>query len=143
MIVKPISGGAYARRLRPGDLERDDSVRACPMQYQALIPGEDLRIYVVGARVLAARIAVDDPSRVDFRTDPQHRSVAIDLDPAEAQRCRDLARALDLVFTGIDLRRTPDGELVFLEANPSPMFLRFEQDTGHPVLDALVDALLA
>lgn len=143
VIVKPIGGGAYARRIVPGDLERDASVRACPMQYQALIAGEDLRVYVVGERVLAGRIVIDDPARVDFRTDPRHHSVAIELDAAAAQRCRDIARALGLAFTGIDLRRTPAGQLVFLEANPSPMFLRFEQDTGHPLLDALVDLLLS
>jgi hypothetical protein len=142
VIVKPVGGGAYARRLVAADLERGPSIRACPMQYQAYVPGEDLRIYVVDERVFAGRIVTRDRDHVDFRTDPDHHSVACALGPDDVARCLRIARTLGLRFTGIDLRRTDAGELVFLEANPSPMFLRFEHDTGHPITQALVDALL-
>jgi hypothetical protein len=142
VVVKPVGGGAYARRLTRGDLARGASIRASPMQYQAWIAGEDLRVYVLGEVVLAGRIVVRDPTRVDFRTDPDHHSESVTLSPEQATQCRLIARTLGLVWTGIDLRRTPAGELVFLEANPSPMFLRFERDTGHPILATLVDLLL-
>lgn len=142
VIVKPIGGGAYARRVTTGDLEREASIRACPMQYQAFIAGEDVRVYVIDERVFAGRIVTRGPDHVDFRTDPDHHSVACALTPAEQTSCRRIARALGLRFTGIDFRRGAAGELVFLEANPSPMFLRFAHDTGHPLLEALVDALL-
>jgi hypothetical protein len=46
------------------------------------------------------------------------------------------------VWTGIDLRRTPDGRHVFLEANPSPMFLGFERRSGLPLTEALVALLI-
>lgn len=141
VIVKPIGGGAYARRIGPTDLGRAASIRACPMQYQAFVPGEDLRIYIVDDRVFAGRIVTRDRDHVDFRTDPDHHSVACTLEPADAARCVRIARTLGLRFTGIDLRRTDAGALVFLEANPSPMFLRFEHDTGHPLLASLVDVL--
>ena len=52
-----------------------------------------------------------------------------------------MARALDLLWTGIDLRRTPEGRYVFLEANPSPMFLGFESRSGLPLTAALADLL--
>ena len=38
---------------------------------------------------------------------------------------------------------TADGQYVFLEANPSPMFLGFEAQTGLPLTAALADLLLA
>lgn len=142
VIVKPVGGGAYVRKLVPSDLGRAASIRACPMQYQAYIPGEDLRVYVIGERVFAAAVVTSDPEHVDFRTDPTHRSVACTLEPPDVLRCLRLARTLGLAFTGIDFRRTPAGELVFLEANPSPMFLRFAADTGHPLAQALIDLLL-
>lgn len=142
VIIKPVGGGAYARRLTRRDLARDASIRASPMQYQAWIPGEDVRVYVVGEAVFAGRIVVEDPARVDFRTDPKHFGEALELDAAQAETCRRICRALGMVWTGIDFRRTPAGELVFLEANPSPMFLKFGRDTSHPVLDALVDLLV-
>ena len=141
VIVKPVGGGAYARRLTRGDLARGDSIRASPMQFQAWIPGEDLRVYVVGEEVLAGRIVLADADRVDFRTDPRHRSEAIALGGEEEALCRRICRALGMVWTGIDLRRTPAGQLVFLEANPSPMFLRFERDTGLEILAGLVRLL--
>jgi len=137
VIIKPVGGGAYARRLTRRDLARAASIRASPMQYQAWIPGEDVRVYVVGEEVFAGRIVVADPDCVDFRTDARHRSEATAWTAAEAELCRRISRTLGMVWTGIDLRRTPAGELVFLEANPSPMFLRFERDTGHPILAAL------
>ena len=59
----------------------------------------------------------------------------------EAGHCLDAARALDLLWTGIDLRLTPEGRYVFLEANPSPMFLGFESRSGLPLTDALADLL--
>jgi glutathione synthase/RimK-type ligase-like ATP-grasp enzyme len=48
-----------------------------------------------------------------------------------------------LIFSGIDIRRTPAGEYVFLEGNPSPMFSYFEKVTGYPISDRLVDLLLS
>ena len=87
------------------------------------------------------RIVVADPDCVDFRTDARHHSEVITLGDEEIELCRRISRTLGMVWTGIDFRRTPAGELVFLEANPSPMFLRFERDTGHPILAALCRVL--
>jgi D-alanine-D-alanine ligase-like ATP-grasp enzyme len=47
------------------------------------------------------------------------------------------------LWTGIDLRLTPEGRYVFLEANPSPMFLGFEQRSGLPLTEILAELLLA
>jgi D-alanine-D-alanine ligase-like ATP-grasp enzyme len=41
----------------------------------------------------------------------------------------------------MDFRLTADGRYVFLEANPSPMFLGFEKATGLPLTEALVKLL--
>jgi glutathione synthase/RimK-type ligase-like ATP-grasp enzyme len=46
-----------------------------------------------------------------------------------------------LVYSGIDVRRTPEGEYVFLEGNPCPMFIHFERQTGYPISDRLADLL--
>jgi glutathione synthase/RimK-type ligase-like ATP-grasp enzyme len=44
-------------------------------------------------------------------------------------------------MSGIDVRRTSEGEYVFLEANPAPMFMHFERMTGYPVSDRLAKLL--
>ena len=66
-----------------------------------------------------------------------------DLPPEVAEQSLQIARALELLWTGIDFRRTPNGRYVFFEANPSPMFIGFEQRTGLPLTDSLAAVLLA
>ncbi len=47
-----------------------------------------------------------------------------------------------LEWTAIDWRLTPQGEYVFLEANPSPMFIQFERRTSFPITQKLVNLLI-
>ena len=83
-------------------------------------------------------------------TDPQVKSLldefrySANLDPELYKAAGEALASIDsrLRWTGIDFRRDAAGRWCFLEANPCPMFLRFERDTGHKVLCALVDELL-
>jgi D-alanine-D-alanine ligase-like ATP-grasp enzyme len=62
--------------------------------------------------------------------------------PAEIlQQSQAIANAFNLEWTAIDWRRKTTGEYVFLEANPSPMFLYFEQQTGFPITQKLIELL--
>ena len=63
------------------------------------------------------------------------------LPPTVAEACLRLARRLDLLLAGIDLKETPDGEYYCFEVNPSPGFLYYEQYTGQPISTALADLL--
>ncbi len=103
------------------------------------VPGTDIRVFVAGERVLACEI---DTTATDFRDDQAAPISPITLSPTMEDQCRQIARTLDLLWTGIDFRRTDDGEYVFLEANPSPMFLGFEQRTGLPLTESLAAVLL-
>jgi glutathione synthase/RimK-type ligase-like ATP-grasp enzyme len=50
-------------------------------------------------------------------------------------------RRLGLEYGAIDLRKTPEGEYVFLEVNPAGQFLYVEKATGQPIAAALADHL--
>lgn len=141
-IFKPVQGGAHARRVVPRHLETKNlaSLAVAPVTLQEEVPGENVRVFVAGDRVLACRILTGE---LDYRDDPEPRIEAIELPSQVAADCREIARLLDLLWTGIDFRRTPDGRYVFLEANPSPMFLGFEHHTGLPLTDSLAALLLA
>jgi glutathione synthase/RimK-type ligase-like ATP-grasp enzyme len=103
------------------------------------VPGTSVRVFVAGERVLACEVRTEE---LDYRDDPAAPVERCGL-PAEVEGwCRRAARALDLVWAGIDLRRTPEGRHVFLEANPSPMFLGFEAGAGLPLTDTLAALLL-
>ena len=52
------------------------------------------------------------------------------------------AATLDLLWTGIDLRLTREGQYVFLEANPSPMFLGFQHRCGLPLMESLAELIM-
>lgn len=55
-----------------------------------------------------------------------------------AQACVRLAQDLELPFAGIDLRETPEGDIVCFEVNPCPAYSYYEQRTGAPIARALV-----
>ncbi len=141
IIFKPVRGGAHTEKVQPEDLkpERLQELANSPVQFQEMIEGVDIRIYLVKDEVFAGEIRT---STLDFRADPHAQIVPVSLPDHVVQDCRKLADAFGLLYSGIDVRRTPEGEYVFLEGNPCPMFIHFEQQAGYPISDRLVDLLL-
>ncbi len=132
IAYKPVSGGAATRELTAADLtdERLDTLAASPVTFQELLPGEDIRVYVLdGEIVTAIRI---DTKALDFRQN-EDGCEAITL-PAEVQaQCVRAAEVIGLRFTGLDIKRDAHGTLRFLELNPSPMFLGFDARAGTDI----------
>lgn len=122
-----------------------DQVRLAPVIFQRYVPGDaDIRVTVVGPRLFAAAIhARDTDYPVDFRMSlGQARTEPCELPPAVAGRLRALMARLGLVYGAIDLRRTPEGEHVFLEVNTAGEFLFVEDRTGQPISRAVADWLV-
>jgi hypothetical protein len=122
-----------------------DAVRHCPTQFQARVPGTDVRVHVVGAEVFPTRIdCTADDYRYAVREGlPRPGLDAIDLPDHVAQRCSGLATRLGLPVAGIDLRVTPDDEWYCFEVNPSPAFTYYEYGTGQPIAAAVAGLLAA
>jgi RimK-like ATP-grasp domain len=139
VIYKSISGlRSIVTELGAADLERLDALRACPVQFQAYVPGFDVRVHTVGDEVIATRI--DSPG-TDYRY-ADHGDSGTTLEPFNlsdelADRCRALAHGVGLALTGIDLRITPDNEVYCFEVNPSPAYTYYEAHTGQPISLAL------
>jgi glutathione synthase/RimK-type ligase-like ATP-grasp enzyme len=141
VIFKPVQGGVHTERLAPQMLS--DANLSClnvsPLTFQEEIPGTNIRVFVVGEKVFGIKIATDE---LDFRDDRNPQLDPVDLPESIQELSRKIAATLHLCWTGIDFRRTPSGDYVFLEANPSPMFMGFEQATGLPLTDALCALLI-
>jgi hypothetical protein len=140
-IFKPVQGGAHTLRLGPEHLT-DENLRNlafAPITLQEEVPGTNIRVFVAGERVLSCEVVTQS---IDFRDDPDPRIIPHPLPDEVSGWCLKAARELRLLWTGIDLRRTDEGKYVFLEANPSPMFIGFETRSGLPLTDSLL-ALLA
>ncbi len=143
VIFKSLSGvRSVVRRMESRDLERLRLLRDCPAQFQAYLPGDNIRVHTVGDELFATRIC---SAAVDYRYAQQQGATA-EMEPAElppriAEACLRLANMLGLVIAGIDLKETPAGEYYCFEINPSPGFAYYEQRTGQPISAALADLL--
>ncbi len=141
LIMKPPAGGALVRKIDSAMLRAFAAID-CPIAIQEYVPGEDVRVYVIdGEVVAAARIVTGE---LDYRRDPDYRNRihAIEL-PAEVRRnAAAVLERLRLVCGSMDLRLTPEGELVFLEVNSGGSFLELQQALDIPIADRLAELLI-
>jgi RimK-like ATP-grasp domain len=145
VVYKSVSGvRSIVRELDAAAAKRLDLVRALPTQFQAYVPGNDVRVHVVGDLVFAAEVT---SLALDYRyagrqgLDAVLR--AVELPDEVSLRCIAIAKRLDLSFCGIDLRRQPDGQYVCFEVNPMPAYSYYQASTGLPISQALVRLLAA
>lgn len=106
-------------------------------QYVQAAAGKDIRVIVVGNRVIAAmeRTARSGDFRANLHQGATASDVTIDAKTKEiAVRG---ARSLGLDIAGVDIIMSPNGPMV-LEANPSPG-LRIERYAGDIVVPAMID----
>jgi hypothetical protein len=143
VVYKSISGvRSIVSELTDERMEHLEDVRWCPTQFQELVPGTDHRVHVVGEEIFAASIESD-------ATD--YRYGGLDLPPVKIRpahlpdemraRCVAITRVLGLAFSGIDLRRTPDGRWYCFEVNPSPGFTYYQDATEQGIDDAVARLL--
>lgn len=127
-------------RLSIARREHMEDLTVCPTQFQEYIPGVDYRVHVVDEELFCCSIR---SSADDYRYD---RTDEIELRPARlpvevADGCRALAKGLELLVAGIDLRRTPGGRWYCFEVNPSPAFTFYDRDTEQPIARAVAQLL--
>ena len=136
------TGRSIVRELTPETARDLDRIRHLPTEFQAYVPGTDVRVHVVGAEVFATRIV---SAAVDSRY-AQQDGLDVTMEPITLSdevevRCRELSRNLELPFCGIDLRVTPDGQYYCFEVDPSPVFSDYQEGSGQPIAHALVSYL--
>jgi glutathione synthase/RimK-type ligase-like ATP-grasp enzyme len=138
-IYKPVAGGGHARLVTPADLSADrlDRLANAPVQFQKRLDGTNYRVFVVdGEAVATARIHSEE---LDYRTG-EHTVEAADPNAPIEQCAVRAADCLGLDFSGVDFVVGDDGFGV-LEANPSPMFVGFDEQAGTDVAGHLASYL--
>jgi glutathione synthase/RimK-type ligase-like ATP-grasp enzyme len=134
------------RLIRPEEVGVLDSVAYAPVIFQEYVPaGADLRVTAIGEQLFAAAIYAGETTYpVDFRIDMGRARIEPAQLPAHITvGLRALMDRLGLVYGAIDMRRTPDGEHVFLEINPAGQWLFVESRAGLPITAALARELCA
>jgi glutathione synthase/RimK-type ligase-like ATP-grasp enzyme len=122
-----------------------DSVRHAPVIFQRFIEAEaDLRITVFGEDIQVAEIIASENSyRYDYRVDLEAVTIRPATLPSQIKRkLIELMRRLGLVYGAIDMRRTADGDYVFLEINPAGEFLFVELRSGLRLTEAMAALLM-
>jgi glutathione synthase/RimK-type ligase-like ATP-grasp enzyme len=138
VVYKPVVGGAKTRELAARDFDRFDLLASAPVCFQELLPGEDVRVYVVDNEIACAtRIESDE---IDFRgSEKALHDYPVDEELRDI--CIRATRTLGLRFTGMDLKADAAGKLKILELNASPMFLGLDARAGTDVVGALCRGL--
>ena len=134
------------RVVRDGEDELLDSVRYAPVIFQEYVEAEvDLRVTVVGDEVFPAAVYSQDSGyKVDYRMDMGRSRIEPTTLPTPVRdELLALMRTLGIAYGAIDLRRTPQGEHVFLEVNPAGQWLFIETRTGQPITEAVTRFLAA
>ena len=138
-VDETVSYSIYTRRVRPESIDAD-SVTNCPVLLQEEIPrSADVRATFIGRKCYVADIR-GDSSLVDWR-DPEI-SVCYSqstLSTEVENMCRAMLQKLGLLYGAFDFVRTVDGELVFLEVNPTGEWAWLEDRLGFPMRDAFIE----
>jgi glutathione synthase/RimK-type ligase-like ATP-grasp enzyme len=144
VIFKSIGGvSSIVQRLSQEDFGRLALLKHGPAQFQEYVPGDNLRVHVVGERLFSVRIQSD---AVDYRYGGQEgygrKMIPAKLPEQVENNCIRLTRALGLAMAGIDLKETPQGEYYCFEVNTSPAF-PFYESAARPVVSKALAEFLA
>lgn len=137
----------YTSRVREEDLACAETLRHSPMVFQELIPkAMELRVACVAGEAFEGALDASGTSRgqTDWRraAPGECRWQKAQLPAEVSSGLQALMSGLGLVFGAVDLIRTPSGEHVFLEVNPSGEWGMLERDLGLPISEAIAAALL-
>lgn len=141
-ITKPTAGGAETLLVDDDLRARLDAISTAPAIFQRRAPGIDVRVTVVGGRVVSS-VAIDSDT-LDYRSGEAYRRgearyTPLPL-PAVVEEMSLRAAALcHHVLSGIDWKHDPaTGSWVLLEANSAPVYLDIELKTGAPITEAVL-----
>ncbi|MEC9061767.1 MAG: hypothetical protein VYC55_09195, partial [Pseudomonadota bacterium] len=142
VIYKPVRGGRTAQFVNKQPNMRsllNTLLGERPVTFQKYIAGVNVRSYVLGNDVLSVQI---DSSELDYRND-DNASVSVTIVPGDVKQLAiRICQALGMHWCAIDWRKSAKGKYFFLEANPSPYFLKVENDTGLNITEKLVTLLV-
>jgi len=150
VIVKPIFGSMGHGMVRISDPDVAFRVVRALEQTRAVFyvqravdhNGRDVRVFVVGGRVLGAiqRHASDGEWRTNVSRGGSARP--FELPPAWEQLALRAAAAIDADYAGVDLLPSRDGTVFVLEVNGIPGWRGLQQATGLDVAGVIVDHLV-
>lgn len=146
-LVKAIYSGISPFLLGP---EQHEMHRFCewakyPVTLQEFIPGDSVRTFIVGDFMVSALLQQKGYStHASIRAsnaDENVKYIPMQIPIRIQQLAVRIMRAFHAQFIAIDWRLTPQGQFVFLEANPTPAFAGAQKQLKVKIDHAIVDLL--
>ena len=109
-----------------------------PVLIQEYIQGSNIRVHVIENRVFTVKIT---SKKIDYRYDQTTKMETYHLPDNIEKECIAYAKAMHLVFAGIDLIKQGDHYYI-LEVNTAPGYHAFEQ-AGDEISHALLDYFIS
>ncbi|RVO25853.1 ATP-grasp domain-containing protein [Sinorhizobium meliloti] len=117
----------------------DKEIYYVPSMFQEFIDGnEHLRVVVLGEEITSFSIKT---TSIDWRPDDERVYNVTSLPEKVERLVRDFMRSMKLNMGSLDLKISPEGNVVFFEVNPQGQFLFLERATGYPLLHEFVSFL--
>lgn len=109
-------------------------------QYIKEAEGSDLRVFVVGRRIVATMLRTG--AEGDFRSNLHRggKAETVEPSPEEKRLALKAARSMGLNVAGVDMLRSDHGPVV-IEVNSSPGLEGIEQVTGKDIAKAMIEFL--
>ena len=135
----------FTNKISKNNLEKLDNLKYSPTFFQEYIPKQtELRITIIGSKIHAVEIHSQKSEKTkddwrhydDFKKTPY---LPVTLDKEVVKKLQKLMQKLGLVYGAIDMIKTPDGNLVFLEVNANGRWWWIQELTG---LDIAKDVAL-
>ncbi|MDJ0532388.1 MAG: hypothetical protein QNJ70_07815 [Xenococcaceae cyanobacterium MO_207.B15] len=140
-VAKPVAGGSFCYSLEElqGAIQFSHGCAAMPAIVQNRLVAPEVRIYVIGNDAFAFEIR---SQHLDYRVKQDAEVIPLATLPQEVKLLRKLMAALQMDFGAADFKSDPQTkELVFLELNSAPMFVKFDQVLDGALCDAIIKAL--
>ncbi len=137
IIYKPIAGGAYCQEIDKNNLnsQKLETLRNSPVIFQELIEGDNIRVTVVGDKVISS--ALIETEALDYRGNEKSLK-SIELPTWIKEMCVQACKESGMLYSGIDLIQNSAG-YTLLECNPAPMYLGIEKNLGHNISEAILN----
>ena len=140
-IAKPVAGGGFCYSLEElqGSIQFRNGCAAMPAIVQNRLVAPEIRIYIVGNHAFAFEIR---SQHLDYRVKEDAQVIPLATLPEEVKLLRKLMAALQMDFGAADFKTDPQTkQLVFLELNSSPMFVRFDRAVDGALCEAIIQTL--
>ena len=143
VVCKPLAEIGGVKQLTTADADVFEGLTT-PVFLQALVPGDDVRCYVVDDSYLGGFEYVSDAEGFSFKTGEEEPTAApVDLPAVAVADVREAVSVSPMRYAAVDLRVTDDGDHTVLEVNAGGRFALADNSGMTDVTGALADTLVA